>query len=94
MSLQVNKQLLRAAVPLAAVVPAVHPVTDVGSTCVSYLDGICVRIMCDDLPGPREAEADNEVGGREGEGGRGPGGLAPALEAPRLASLWASNSSR
>ena len=32
-SLQVDQQLLRAAVPLAAVVPAVHPVTDVGPTC-------------------------------------------------------------
>ena len=41
--------------------------------------------MTASLPGPREAEADKEVGGSEGEGGRGPGGLA--LEAPRLASL-------
>ena len=31
-SLQVDQQLLRAAVPLPTVIPAVHPVTDVGTS--------------------------------------------------------------
>ena len=40
--LEVDQKLLRAAVALAAVIPTVHPVTDVRPTCDTkcYLDGI------------------------------------------------------
>ena len=99
MGLEMDQQLLRAAVALAAVVAPRHPVADVGAAWGQS----GVRSAAADtarrrgLPGPSEAEAASEVGGSEGEGGSAAGGLeaGPAADtAPRLASLCASSSSR
>ena len=98
MGLEVDQQLLRAAVALAAVVAPRHPVADVGAAWgQSGVRSAAADTARRGLPGPSEAEAASEVGGSEGEGGSAAGGLeaGPAADtAPRLASLCASSSSR
>ena len=97
MGLEVDQELLGAAVALAAVVAAGHPVADVGAAWGQSSSAAADTARRRGLPGPSEAEAASEVGGSEGEGGSAAGGLeaGPAADtAPRLASLWASSSSR